>query len=197
VTTVTLASKSPIRAAVLQGAGVNFEVVAPGIDEASVKADLLTRGGTPRSVADALASMKAVAVSMGRPGLVIGADQTLDLEGSLYDKASSLEEARERLILLRGRTHALHAAVALARDGETIWRHTETARLTVRSFSDDFLTGYMARAGESILGSVGGYQLEGDGAQLFDRIDGDYFAILGLPLLALLAVLRREGALER
>ena len=194
---ITLASKSAIRAAILRGAGVSFEAVSPDVDEASVKEGLLARGGTPRSVAEALAVMKAVAVSRDRQGLVIGADQTLDLAGALYDKATSCDEARERLTLLKGRTHALHAAVAVALDGEAVWRHVETARLTMRAFSDRFLDGYLMRAGAAVLDSVGGYQLEGEGAQLFEEIDGDYFSILGLPLIPLLDALRREGALAQ
>jgi septum formation protein len=194
---VTLASKSAIRASILRGAGVSFEAVSPDVDEASVKEGLLSRGGTPRSVAEALAVMKAVAVSRDRQGLVIGADQTLDLAGAFYDKATSPDEARERLALLKGRTHALHAAVAVALDGAAVWRHVETARLTMRAFSDGFLDGYLMRAGAAVLDSVGGYQLEGEGAQLFEEIDGDYFAILGLPLIPLLDALRREGALAQ
>jgi septum formation protein len=197
VIAITLASRSAIRAAILKGAGVSFETRAPGVDEQSVKRDLMGRGGTPRSVAEALARMKALAVSKNRPGLVIGADQTLDLDGALFDKAASLDEARERLILLKGRTHALHAAVAVARDGVSIWRCVETARLTMRDFSNSFLDEYLDRAGDQALGSVGGYQLEGEGVQLFDGIDGDYFSILGLPLIGLLGVLRREGALAQ
>ena len=192
---VTLASKSATRAAILRGAGVDFEVVASGIDEEAVKPALLDGGGTPRSVAAELATLKAVAVSRTRPGLVIGADQTLDLDGALYDKAADMSEARERLLSLRGRTHRLHAAVVVARDGATVWRLTDTASLTMRAFSQGFLDGYLARVGESVLSSVGGYQIEGAGAQLFEAIDGDYFSILGLPLIPLLGVLRREGAL--
>ena len=194
---ITLASKSAIRAAILRGAGVSFEAVSPDVDEASVKEGLLARGGTPRSVAEALAVMKAVAVSRDRQGLVIGADQTLELCGVLYDKAGSFDQARARLVLLRGETHALHTAVALARDGAVIWGHVDTARLTMRAFSDAFLDGYLARAGAGVLTSVGGYQLEGEGAQLFEAIEGDYFSILGLPLIPLLGALRREGVLRQ
>ncbi len=194
---LTLASNSAARAAILRAAGVVFEIVSPGIDEARAKCGLLAEGAAPRAVAEALARMKAVAVSGDRPGLVIGADQTLELDGALCDKAASLEEARRRLMLLRGTTHALHAAVAVARDGSVIWGLTETARLTMRSFSDDFLNGYLARVGEKVLSSVGCYQIEGVGAQFFEAVEGDYFSILGLPLIPLLDVLRREGALAR
>ncbi|MEO8925698.1 MAG: Maf family protein [Caulobacteraceae bacterium] len=194
---ITLASSSSTRAAILHQAGVVFEVVSPGVDEAMAKTALLKAGGTPHSIAAELAALKAVEVSVRCPGLVIGADQTLDLDRSLHDKAGSLAEARSRLMLLRGRTHALHAAVAVARDGTVIWSHVDTARLSMRAFSDDFLDGYLGRVGPSVLGWVGGYCLEGEGVQLFETVEGDYFSILGLPLLPLLGVLRREGALAR
>ena len=197
MTALTLASQSATRAAILRAAGIAFQIVSPDVDEAAAKRDLLAEGAAPRPVAEALAWMKAVAVSRDRPGLVVGADQTLDLDDMLHDKAASLDEARRRLTFLRGRTHALHTAVAVARDGATLWRHVETARLTMRAFSDGFLDGYLARAGAGVLTSVGGYQLEGEGAQLFEAIDGDYFSILGLPLVPLLGALRREGALPQ
>ena len=197
MTPVTLASTSAARAAILTGAGVVFEIVPPRIDEAAVKEELLAAGAPPRQVAEALARLKAIAVSKDRPGLTIGADQTLDLDGALHDKAANLPQARRALTHLRGRTHALHAAVTVARDGAAVWEHVETARLTMRAFSDPFLDGYLARVGERAFASVGVYQLEGEGAQLFETIDGDYFAILGLPLFPLLETLRREGALSR
>ncbi len=192
---VTLASQSAPRAAILAGAGVAFETVSPGVDEAAVKAGLMAEGATPRDVADALAELKAVKVSRSRGGLVIGADQTLDLDGTLYDKAASLDEARGRLMTLRGRRHRLHAAVVVALDGAPIWRTLESPSLTMRPFSDAFLDGYLARNTAAALSSVGCYWLEGEGAQLFERIDGDYFAILGLPLLGLLDLFRRHGVL--
>ncbi|HYG26488.1 MAG TPA: Maf family protein [Caulobacteraceae bacterium] len=193
MTPVTLASKSVARTQVLAAAGVTFEAVGTGVDEAAVKDELLARGARPRDIAQALAEEKALAVA--RPGLVIGADQTLDLDGRLFDKAETMEEARARLLMLRGKTHKLHSAVAVARDGQVIWRETPAATLTMRSFSDAFLDGFLARHGEGLLGSVGCYRLEDEGAQLFDAIDGDYFTILGLPLMGLLDLLRREGAL--
>jgi septum formation protein len=131
----------------------------------------------------------------GRPDFVIGADQTLDLDGRLYDKAETLEAARERLITLRGKTHKLHSAVVVAKEGTPIWREVATATLTMRDFSDAFLDDYLKTEGAAALGSVGCYRLEGPGAQLFSRIEGDYFAILGLPLLGLLDLLRRHGEL--
>ncbi|WP_293907537.1 Maf family protein [Phenylobacterium sp.] len=190
-----LASKSAARRAVLAGAGVPHEAVVPGVDEDAVKAGLLAEGAGPREVADALAELKAIKVSRSRPGLVIGADQTLDLDGQLYDKAETVAAARERLRILRGKTHKLHSAVVVARDGAPIWREVATASLTMRDFSDAFLDHYLATEGEAALGSVGCYRLEGPGAQLFSRIEGDYFAILGLPLLGLLDLLRRHGEL--
>ena len=196
MTRIILASGSKARASVLAGAGVTFEVVVAGVDEAAMKAGLLAQGSGPRAVADALAELKAVRVSRKQPGaLVIGADQTLDLDGQLFDKAESLAEARERLKHLRGKTHKLHSAVVVARDGEVIWREVPAARLTMRPFTDAFLDDFLARGGEGLLGSVGCYRLEDDGVQLFSRIDGDYFTILGLPLMGLLDLLRRHGAL--
>jgi len=197
MTVVVLASKSAARMAVLSGAGVAFETVAAGVDETAVKAGLLEDGARPREVADALAELKALKVSRGRPGaLVIGADQTLDLAGQLFDKAETVDEARDRLRMLRGKTHKLHSAVVIARDGEAIWRDVPAARLTMRRFSDAFLDDYLARKGEAILSSVGCYQLEDEGVQLFSRIDGDYFTILGLPLMGLLDFLRLHGVLR-
>lgn len=193
MTTITLASKSTARAHLLAGAGVVFETVGSGVDEDAAKARLHAEDADPRDIALALAETKALVVSTRRSGLVIGADQTLDLEGSLFDKVATIEEARHRLERLRGREHQLHSGVAVARDGLVIWRETRSATLAMRNFSTVFLEAYLARNGEAILSSVGCYQLEGEGLQLFERIDGDYFTILGLPMLGLLALLRREG----
>ena len=192
---VILASQSAARRAVLTGAGVAHEATVSGVDEDVVKAGLLAQGAGPREVAEALAGLKALAVSASRPGLVIGADQTLDLDGALYDKVGDVAAARDRLRLLRGRTHRLHSAVVVTRDGQTIWRETVSASLTMRDFSDGFLEAYLTAEGEAALGSVGCYRLEGPGAQLFSHIEGDYFAILGLPLMGLMDLLRRHGAL--
>lgn len=194
---VILASKSAARRAVLTGAGVAFEPLVAGVDEDAVKASLLAEGATPREIAEALAELKAIRVSRGRIELVVGADQTLEFEGRLYDKAESLEEARSRLQALRGRPHQLHSAVVVAKEGTPIWREVVTATLTMRDFSDAFLDDYLWREGEQALGSVGCYRLEDLGAQLFSKIEGDYFAILGLPLLGLLELLRNHGVLER
>ena len=191
---LVLASKSPARAALLTGAGLAFETAAPMVDEDAVKAALLEDGVGPREIADALAELKAIRVSRKRPGLVIGADQTLDLQGELVDKAPDIAAARARLKSLRGKSHVLHAAVVVAQDGQPIWRELKSAKLKMRDFSDDYLEAYLAREGEAALYSVGCYRLEGEGVQLFERIDGDYFTILGLPLLGLLDLLRRHGA---
>lgn len=192
---VLLASKSAARCAILKAAGVEFETQSPVVDEEAAKTSLAVEGLNPRDMADALAEMKALKVSRRSGGLVIGADQTLDLDGALIDKAPTMLAARERLLVLRGRRHKLHSAVVVALDGVVIWRQVETATLTMRSFSDVFLDQYLAAEGDEVLRCVGCYRLEGQGAQLFERIDGDYFSILGLPLLGLLDLLRRYGAL--
>ena len=194
MTEVVLASTSASRRALLQGAGVPFTARSPGVAEDAAKAALLGEGLGPRDVADALAELKAVRINAGQ-ALVIGADQTLDLDGELIDKAASLDEARARLLRLRGRAHKLHAGVVVARAGQPIWREVQTATLWMRPFSDDFLEDYLAREGEALLGSVGCYRLENIGVQLFSRIEGDYFTILGLPMLGLLDLLRRHGVL--
>ena len=193
---VVLASQSASRKAILTGAGIAFEAASPGVDEDALKVGLLARGATPREIAGALAEAKALALPRAPDELVIGSDQTLEFEGRLYDKAASLEEARERLVMLRGKTHRLEGAVVVARGGEPIWRDAATSTLVMRDFSDAFLDAYLSDEGPALLSSVGCYRLEGPGAQLFSRIEGDYFAILGLPLLNLLDLLRREGAIR-
>lgn len=195
MTPVVLASRSVSRAAILRAAGVAFEAADSGVDEDEAKGALLAGGADPRAVAERLAELKAAKASAGRGGLVIGADQTLELDGELYDKARDCAEARRRLIALRGRSHRLHSAAAVAENGRIVWRATESASLAMRPLTDAFIDAYLARGGAALLGSVGCYPLEGEGAQLFDRIEGDYFAILGLPLLPLLGFLRLKGAL--
>lgn len=193
---VILASKSAARRAVLTGAGIPFEVQVSGVDEDVLKDQLLARGASVSQIAEALAEQKALKVSQSVPGLVIGSDQTLDFEGRLYDKAETLEAARERLQTLRGKSHQLHSAVVVARSGEVIWREVVSSTLTMRDFTDGFLEAYLASEGPEALGSVGCYRLEGPGAQLFSKIEGDYFAILGLPLMGLLDLLRAHGEVE-
>ncbi len=191
---LVLASKSPARAQILRNAGVAMAVRSTSLDEAPLKAAALANGAAPRQVAEMLAAAKAVAASIGSLDLAIGADQTLEIDGRCFDKADSPAQAREDLQRLRGRTHQLHAAVALAQDGRMIWHDVQTATLTMRPFSDAFLDAYLARNAETALSCVGGYALEGEGVQLFSAIDGDYFTVLGLPILPLLAELRRLGA---
>jgi septum formation protein len=193
---VILASKSAARRAVLTGAGIDFDVQVSGVDEDILKDQLLARGASVSQIAEALAEQKALKVSQSFPGLVIGSDQTLDFEGRLYDKAETLEAARERLQILRGKSHQLHSAVVVARSGEVIWREVVSSTLTMRDFTDGFLESYLASEGPEALGSVGCYRLEGPGAQLFSKIEGDYFAILGLPLMGLLDLLRAHGEVE-
>ena len=190
-----LASTSEARGRLLRDAGVAFEAVSPGVDEAPLKAALLEEGASPREIADALAELKAVKVSGRRPGaLVLGSDQTLDLDGALIDKPRHLADAREKLMALRGRSHRLHTAAVIARDGEPIWRVVESARLHVRAFSPAFLDAYLETESEAALACAGAYRLEGPGVQLFDRVEGDAFVIQGLPLLQVLAFLRLHGA---
>lgn len=195
MTPIVLASKSAARGALLAGAGIPFEAADSGVDEDAIKARLLAQGSDPRAVAQALADAKAAAVSATHQGLIIGADQTLDLEGVLFDKVSTIDEARARLRLLRGKCHQLHSAVAVAAGGLVVWRDQVSASLAMRDFSDAFLDAYLMRNGDAVLSSVGCYQLEGEGVQLFEAIEGDYFTILGLPMFGLLAFLRQEGAL--
>ena len=194
--TIVLASASPARAALLRAAGIPIRVDAAAIDEAEVKASLRAVGAEPAAVAEALAELKAQRVSRRHPGsLVIGADQVLECDGVLFDKPTDPAAARNQLLTLRGRRHQLVSAVVLSRDGQRVWHHVDRANLTMRDFSAGFLDQYLRAAGEAALSSVGAYQLEGVGAQLFARIDGDYFTILGLPLLPLLDILREHGVL--
>jgi septum formation protein len=191
---IVLASASATRIRLLAAAGVSFEAKAAPIDERSVEDPLIRAGIGSPGVAEALAAAKARGVAESEPGaLVIGADQVLDCDGERWHKPASLAAARRQLEALSGRSHKLHSAVAAARGGDLAWRHIETATLTVRQLSPRFIDGYLAMVGDAALASVGAYQIEGPGIQLFERIEGDYFAILGLPLLPLLAFLRREG----
>lgn len=190
---LVLASGSSARRRMLEAAGLTFTVELPRVDEEAAKASLRADGLKPRDQADALAELKALSVSRKHSGLVVGADQMLAVEGETLDKPKDVAEARQHLLRLRGRTHELLTAVVIARDGAVIWRHIDTPRLKMRAFSDAFLEDYIARAGEATLTSVGAYQLEGLGAQLFERVEGDYFSVLGLPLLPLLAFLREHG----
>ena len=193
-----LASESKSRAHLLEAAGLAFIAEPPGLDEAAMRQAV--SGETllsPHDVAEVLARAKAEAVSeLARKAYVIGADQVLALGDMILSKPTTMEDARRQLLDLSGKTHTLHTAVAVATDGETIWSETTIASLNMRKLSPQFIGRYLAAAGDEVLGSVGAYQLEGLGAQLFDKIDGDYFSILGLPLIPLLDTLRREGVIE-
>lgn len=198
MTALVLASGSATRAHMLRAAGVDFAVTPARVDEEAVKHSLLGEGAPPRAIADALAELKAVRVSNSRPdALVLGADQVLEIDGELVSKSETVAAAGKLLRQLRGKTHKLITAAVLARGGTAIWRQVDTVSLTMRDFSDDFLECYLREEGTDILGSVGCYRLEGRGLQLFARIDGDYFAILGLPMLALLTALRDQGIMAR
>lgn len=189
-----LASGSAARRAMLDGAGVPFSVQVADVDEDAVKA--VHDPADAAGLAVELARVKALAVSRhDADAWVLGADQTLAFDGGLVSKARSLDEARLRLSAMRGKAHALHSGAALARNGQIVWSGVDTARMQVRSFSDAFLDAYLAREGEALLSSVGAYRLEGMGSQLFDRIEGDYFTVLGMPLWPVLAELRRAGVL--
>jgi len=194
-TRLVLASGSAARKALLEAAGLTFDVVPAQIDEAAIRTAILeeTMGAEASDIASVLAAEKARAVSeLHREALVIGADQVLVLGGKIFSKAETMLEAREHLTMLRGRTHDLVSAVALARDGVVHWQTLAVAGMTVRDFSDEFLGAYLERMGDRALASVGCYELEGTGVQLFERIEGDYFTILGIPMLPLLQRLRDE-----
>jgi septum formation protein len=191
---LVLASGSAVRRMLLEAAGIPVEIVAPEIDERAAEAEL--GGADAPAIAMHLARAKARAVSRRKSGrLVVGADQILTLGAQRFSKPADRATARAQLLTLRGHTHVLHCAVAAVRDGDILFEHADGARLTMRPFSEGFLDDYLNAAGAAATASVGGYQLEGHGVQLFERIEGDYFTILGLPLLPLLAFLRTNGCL--
>ena len=193
-----LASASTARADMLRAAGVAIEIIPARVDESELKLSLKQQGADPETAAIALAELKAIQVSRGRPGRrVLGADQMLDCEGAWFDKPEDRTAAKAQLQTLRDKAHRLTSAAVLARDGQRIWHHAATAKLTMRGFTDAFLDLYLDQAGDAVLSSVGAYQLEGLGAQMFRKIDGDFFTILGLPLLAVLDILREQNVLPR
>lgn len=192
-----LASKSAIRAKMLSDAGLAIELLPSTIDERAIEAPAMDRGASPAAIAALLACEKALDVSRHRPGrVIIGADQTLALGQRRFSKPLDRASAREQLCSLRGATHTLASAAALARDGEILWSGVDDVRLTMRHFTDAYLDTYLDAMGGRVTTTVGGYQLEGLGIQLFSAIDGDYFTILGLPLLLLLAALRDHRLLS-
>jgi len=191
---LVLASRSAVRRTLLEAAGVPVEVYPADIDERSLETG--APSATPAAVAALLARQKALVVGGLRPArLVLGADQVLALDAKLFTKPADRAAARTQLRALSGRTHELHSAIAFVRDGAVVFEHVGTARLTMRSFSDRFLDAYLDAIGSAATASVGAYQIEGPGLQLFERIEGDYFTVLGLPLLAALDFLRRYGSL--
>ena len=195
--TIVLASSSPFRKALLVNAGVPVEAVPASVDERALEAPLQDSGVSPEDVARVLAEAKAIDVSERKPGaLVLGCDQTLSLGDEVFHKPADMEGARRHLLALSGKTHQLNSAAVLARDGVVLWRHVGIANLTMRKLDPAFIGRHLAHVGEKALGSVGAYQIEGEGIQLFEKIDGDYFTIVGLPLLAVLAELRKLGAID-
>lgn len=193
-TSVILASGSAIRAQILTDAGIDFTVITKAVDEGAIKEAMLAEGSRLRDIADALAEAKAMRVSRNEAGFVIGADQIMVMDKTLFDKPKDMAEARERLLFMRGKTHQLLGAVVVCDGGQAVWRHMAKTTLKVREFSEDFLDDYLEAEGEAVLKSVGAYRFEGRGAQLFSHVDGDFFSILGLSLLPLLDFLRLRGA---
>lgn len=194
---IVLASGSPFRKKMLADAGLDFIQDRPQIDERAVEKAVEGSGLTPEDLASILAEAKALDVSQRQPGkIVIGTDQTLSLGDEVLHKPKDMEEARRRLLALSGKTHQLNSAIVLVRDGEVLWRHVGIARLTMRQLDPGFIGRHLSRVGDKALSSVGAYQIEGEGIQLFESIEGDHFTIVGLPLLPLLDQLRHLGAID-
>jgi septum formation protein len=194
--TLVLASQSVYRRAMMEAAGLSFTCDAAYVDEGAVKDALMAEGAPVTRATEALAELKARRVAARHPGaLVLGADSMLECEGRWYDKAETIAQARDQLLALRGREHRLVTTAVLVRDGARLWHHTAVARLTMRPFSEAFLDGYLGAIGEAACSSVGCYQVEGRGLQLFSRIEGDFYAIVGLPMVALMEQLRVQGVL--
>ena len=192
---IILASGSAIRRKLMIDAGLDFEVIMKPADEAVIKDSMLSESVRLRDIADALAEAKSLRVSRIEDGLVIGADQIMDMDNQLFDKPKTIDEARERLKLMRGKTHYLMGAVVISENGKPVWRHMAKTKLTMRAFSDTFLEDYLEKEGELVTKSVGAYRFEGLGAQLFSHVEGDFFSILGLSLLPVMDYLRTRGAI--
>jgi len=193
--TIILASGSAIRRKLMEDAGINFKVLTKQVDEAAIKDAMLAEGSRLQDIADALAEAKSLRVSRMEPGFVIGADQIMVMDNQLFDKPKDMEEARERLKLMRGKPHYLIGAVVISENGQPVWRHLAKTKLTMREFSDEFLENYLEAEGDLVTKSVGAYRFEGLGAQLFSHVEGDFFSILGLSLLPVMDYLRTRGAL--
>lgn len=198
MTEIVLASGSRTRAKLLEGAGVSFAVKTAGVDEESVRDSLRAEGASAADVAVALGEMKAISVSRNTPGaLVIGGDQMLECNGVWFEKPRDRAHAEAHLKTLSGRKHILHSSVVVVLDSTRIWHVLDSVEVEVRPLSDAFIQHYLDQVGDQVFDSVGAYQLEGLGAQLFNRVKGDFFTVLGLPLLPLLEFLRVRGVLER
>lgn len=188
---IILASKSVYRQQLLTNAGVKFNAVSADIDEREIEAPLIEAGLGGADVAEVLAIAKAENVSSSNlDAYVIGSDQTLSLEGELFHKPDNLEAAQKRLLTLSGKTHDLNSSIAIVRNGETLWTYVEVAHITFRNLDPGFIGRHTAQAGDKLLTSVGAYQIEGLGVQLFEKVEGDFFSIMGLPILPLLKKLR-------
>jgi septum formation protein len=194
---IVLASSSETRLRLIRASGLPVSAQSARIDEEAIRAALEAEGATPRDIADTLAEMKARKIGEKTPGaIVIGCDQVLDFKGRAWGKAPTIDAARQQLRSLRGQTHRLLSAMVLYHEGQPQWRHIGEARLTMRSFSDDWLEGYLSRNWESLRHSAGGYLLESEGVRLFSAVEGDYFTVLGLPLLPLLGYLGDRGFIQ-
>lgn len=195
---LVLASQSQIRLKILRDSGILVEAAPARVDEASVKSAMLDQGEPPRNIADALAELKARKIAQKSPErLVLGADQVLVRDGILFDKPDTVEQAHAQLLQLRNKSHELLSAAVIFADGQPVFRHIGRAKLTMRNFSDRFLEDYLGDQGDAVLHSVGAYKIEDIGVQMFSRIEGDYFSILGLPLLEVLDYLRVRGVLTQ
>jgi septum formation protein len=192
-----LASSSPFRRMLMENAGLSFEAHPAKVDERAIEAPLEQEGATPDAIALVLAKAKAKEVSDRFPDvMVIGSDQTMSLGHRTFHKPKNFDDATDHLKALSGNVHRLNSAVAISYNGDIIWEYVAHAELTMRALTDDFIARHLKRVGDRALSSVGAYQLEGEGLQLFSKIDGDYFTILGLPMLALLEKLRELGAID-